>query len=144
MPNKQHQPARRYFLKKLSPPLAGLTAWSLPLVQSVILPAHAQTTESVPVCTVDDIPGTWQLELLGTAASSSEITLYVDGSADHAFINAWQYSDGQLMMTQGSTWVLMGAFGDCDTLSGTYLNVFTIPVLGNVIIRQGDWIASRL
>jgi len=118
-------------------------------VQSVILPAHAQTTEAIPspVCTADDIPGSWQLEILGTAASSSEMTLYADGSVDHDFINAWQYEDGQLSLTQGSTWVLLGTFGsdsrDCDLLSGTYLNVFTIPILGNAIIRQGDWTARR-
>ena len=136
---------RRDLLKLTALP----AVWSLPLVQSVVLPAHAQTTDVVPAwrCSADDIPGIWQLEILGAAASSSEMTLYADGSVDHDFINAWQYKDAQLSLTQGSTWMLLGTFDTdaraCDRLSGTYFNVFSIPILGNVIIREGDWTANR-
>lgn len=109
---------------------------------SVVLPVHAQT--SAENCTRDDIPGTWQLEIFGQAATNSQITFHADGSADHSFINAWGFANEQLIMTQGIMWVMTGTFGGCKVLSGTYINIFTVPPLGNVIVRRGDWTANKL
>ena len=110
-------------------------------MQSLMLPAHAQTS---CVCGPDDIPGRWQLEVLGPAASSSEIVFFSDGSADHNYINAWQFSNAEFRMTQGTRWVFIGSCATCYVLSGSYVNIFTIPILGNVIVRKGDWFASRI
>jgi hypothetical protein len=138
------QAQRRAAAKKIVFPFAALTVWSLPVVQTVVLPAHAQTSQPV-VCTREDVLGRWQMELFGVAASTAEMVFHDDGKVDHTVINAWQFVDGQLQMTQGTTWIMMGEFGaSCDIMTGTYLNLFTLPLFGNVIIRNGDWRARKL
>ena len=141
MVDKKTSAARRTAVKKMAYPAAALSVWGSPIVQSVLLPVHAETTF---ICEPVAIPGRWQLEVLGPAASTSEITFFSDGSVDHSFVNAWQFGNGEFQMTQGTTWEFIGSFSACDTLSGIYVNVFTIPVLGNVIVRQGTWYAVKL
>lgn len=80
----------------------------------------------------------------GLAASVREITFFEDGTTEQGFISAWQFSEGELVMAQGMTWLLTGTFRHCDLLAGTYVNTLVIPPLGNVVIRRGDWIASRV
>ncbi len=141
MVDKKTGTARRTAVKKITYPAAAMSVWSSPLVQSVFLPAHAQITF---VCEPVTIPGRWRLEVLGPATSTSEIAFNSDGSVDHSYISAWQFDNDEFGMTQSATWVFSGAFTDCNTLSGTYINVFTIPILGNVIIRRGNWSAFKL
>lgn len=143
MNDKPMRSARRTAIKKIVFPAAVLPVWILPVVHSVLLPVHAQAS----LCVLDDIHdilGKWQLEMFEPVASVSEFTLFSDGSVEHEFLNAWQYSGGEFRMTQGTTWVLTGSLVSCNALSGTYVNIFTLPIIGNVIVRQGDWVASKL
>ncbi len=112
------------------------------MVQAVMLPAHAHT--SFEVCTGADVVGRWRMELSGIAAATKEITFFDDGSTDQSFVPVWQFSDGKLTMAQGITWLLSGSFNGCDELTGSYVNTLVIPPLGNIVIRRGNWIATRL
>ena len=140
MSNPQKRAQRRKAIGKIVYPGAIATAWASPIVQSVLLPVHAQMSQ----CTRGDVLGRWQLELLGVASSIREITFFDDGSLQHTFLNQWQFSNDALQITQGFTWLLSGTFSACDTLSGTYVNTFVNPIIGNVIVRRGDWIARKL
>lgn len=114
-------------------------------MQIVSLSAHAQTSSVVSVvCDRADIVGRWQIEFFGLAASKKEITLFVDGSTDQDFITAWGFSEGILTLVQGSNWLLSGSFNGCDELTGTYVNLLVIPPLGNIVIRRGNWIATKI
>lgn len=110
------------------------------MVQSVLLPAHAQTS----MCIREDIVGHWHLELKGVAASTREISLFDDGSANSDIANAWQFRAGNFLMTRGTTWRFEGSFSACDFLAGTYINIFTIPIIGNLVVREGTWQATKL
>ncbi len=131
---------RRASIKQLAMPSLYLSAWCVPTVKSAMLPVHAQTSG----CMRDDILGRWQLELFGLAASSREITFAADGTVMHAYLNRWQFANDELQITQGLTWALTGSFVSCDSLSGTYVNIFTNPILGNLIVRRGDWQAFKI
>ena len=137
---KQAEPGRRTALKQIILPSAGLTVWSVPVVQSVLLPAHAQAS----MCAREDIVGHWHLELKGAAASTRELEFFDDGSASSDLVNAWQYRAGNFQMTRGSAWKFEGRFSACDFLAGTYVNIFTIPIIGNLIVREGAWQATKL
>ena len=142
MSNQKTPTSRRAAIKKLLLPGSVAVSWTSPIVQSVILPAHAQASSRL--CTREDVLGNWRIELFGLAASVREITFSSDGSVAHVIYNRWQFTNDELQITQGITWVLTGTFSSCDSLSGTYVNTFTNPLLGNVIIRQGDWRATKL
>lgn len=140
MSESQERDQRRKAISKIVYPVAIGSAWASPIVQSILLPAHAQMSQ----CTRGDVVGRWQLELMGVAASSREITFFDDGALQHAFLNQWQFSNDTLQITQGFTWLLSGTFSTCDALSGTYVNTFVNPIIGNVIVRRGDWVAQKL
>lgn len=140
MSGQLNKAQRRKAIAKIAYPGAIVSAWSSPIVQSVLLPVHAQMS----LCTREDIPGSWQLELFGVAASIREIAFFDDGTVQHAFLNQWQFSNDALQITQGFTWRLSGAFRACDTLWGTYVNTFVNPVIGNIIVRRGDWLAQKV
>lgn len=154
--NEAAKPDRRSALLRTAGSLgAGLAVWSMPVVRSVLLPVHAQTSAAptgdgqdneaqAPVCIREDIIGRWQLTLFGVAASTSEIQFNADGTAEHELINLWQYVDGELQMMRGTVWLLTGRFSGCSTLAGDYLNIFTNPLLGNLIIREGEWVAVKV
>ena len=142
MANRQELLIRRGAVKKIVFSSGLFSAWSLPVVQAITLPVHAQMSSCTPGA-MDDIPGQWQLEVFGAAAAISNLIFYEDGTVDHSFVNAWQYSGSEFRMTQGTRWVFTGVYTGCETLSGTYVNVFTIPVLGNVVVRRGNWLASK-
>lgn len=125
--------------RKAVMPAAIATVWVSPLVQTVLLPVHAQTS----TCSRADIPGRWQLELFGIASQSQEINLLDNGTAEHAFLNAWQFTDGTLYIIQGFTWALNGGFESCNVMSGSYTNTIVNPILGNIIIRRGEWRAVK-
>lgn len=114
--DKQTPAIRRKAIKKTVCTGVLSTAWGAPVVQSILLPVHAQTSH---ICLAQDIPGTWQLEVLGPAASSSEIIFFSDDSVDHSIVNAWQFTNDEFWMTRGSTWIFTGSFGTCESLSGT-------------------------
>ena len=134
--------ARRNACEKILGRLSMASVWSTPVVQSIMLPVHAQTSSEV--CVRADIVGRWKIELFGPAASVKDVTFYSDGTTDQSFIPVWQFSEGELTMAQGFTWLLTGAFNGCDELTGNYVNTIVIPPLGNIVVRRGSWIASRL
>ena len=140
MEDNQAPIRRRDAVKRIALPPVYISAWSTPLVHTVLLPAHAQTSG----CAEENIVGRWQLELFGLAASVREINFLADGSVTHAYLNRWRYVNNELQITQGLTWVLSGSFASCATLSGTYVNIFTNPILGNLIVRRGDWQALKI
>jgi len=134
---------RRLAVRNVALSGMSVSVWSSPVVRSILLPAHAQTSSCVQG-SVGDIPGKWRLELFGPAASTGEIYFHEDGSVDHTFINAWQFSNQEFRMTQGTRWVFTGVYGACGTLSGTYTHIFPNPLVGNIIVRRGDWQALKL
>lgn len=134
--------ARRVACKKIIGHLGVASAWSMPTVQSVILPVHAQI--SAEVCVRADVVGRWRMELFGLAASVKDLNFFSDGTTDQSFIPIWQFSGDELTMAQGITWLLSGRFNGCNELAGSYVNTLVIPPLGNIVVRRGDWIATRV
>ena len=142
MVNDMKSFTRRMACKRLFGRMGLASVWSTPIVQAVILPTHAHT--SVEVCSSTDVVGQWKIELFGVAAATKEIVFFDDGTTDQSFVPFWQFSNGKLTLAQGITWLLTGNFNGCDELTGSYVNTLVIPPLGNIVVRRGNWIATRL
>jgi len=143
-----HNKQRRKLIQRSLSVAAPALVWSAPVVHSVVLPAHAQTSMLPVLCAREDIPGIWRFELFGQAASVRTIEFFDDGRTGQDLIANWRYDDDQLTIAQGITWLYNGTFSDnmnsCEQMTGTYANTVVIPPLGNIVIRRGEWQARRV
>jgi len=116
------------------------SSWVKPVVRSVILPAHAQTSG----CDMIDLVGTWRFTSATHAVPALNPTfeLFSDGSTSD-LASTWSLNSAEFVLRQDvSDFVftdpLARNFG-CDILSGTSTTVFT-----ETLPENGTWTAERV
>jgi hypothetical protein len=111
MTDKKSSESRRKLLKSIAAGSGAIVAgkslpesWSRPVVDSVMLPAHAQTS---PTCTDTPIAGMrTSLDLLTGGAASFSINNYLGG--DQAFSGSWSGPDSSRVVTINETRTISG------------------------------------
>ena len=125
--------------KKILVPGVVLTVWHKPIVNTVVLPSHGQTS----VCTSADALGSWRLEIFDYQEPNIRtITLLEGGTTDTSFIHEWSVSpDGTFSMSQDlNDWRFTGTFSaGCTELSGTYSTIN----FEDASIDTGTWQATK-
>lgn len=119
----------------------GIAAWITPIVNSVILPVHAQTS----ICSMLDLVGTWRF-ILSThvvPALNPTFELRADGSTSDA-ASIWEVDGNQFTLRQDiSDYIFVAELtSNCNYLSGTSTTSFTDPPFN--LPENGVWSAERI
>ena len=115
--------------------------WVKPLVSSVILPAHAQTS----VCQVSDFVGQWAMTFSTHQPSGlyPNFELFADGSTSD-LDSIWGINQGVFILRQDiSDYVFTANIStDCGRLEGESTTVFDMPPQS--LPSSGTWVAEKI
>lgn len=112
------------------------TAWTVPVITAIFLPAHAQMS----ICSMADLVGTWRFSF-STHFGESDFELFSDGTSD--VFQSWEVINNSLIMSIDVTEYRFTAelSSNCDSLSGSSTSTLTFPPFNEP--ANGTWSAER-
>lgn len=137
------QTSKRKSLKKIAKSgavLGGISLmpakWTKPVIDSILIPAHAQTSPEATGCSADDVVGIWDFVISNDNGPADNVVLTFDSGGTGSFTGdgfagsfAWSLSDNSVSMeispdgSSGSSIATMTLSSSCDSGSGTSQDV---------------------
>ena len=114
--------------------------WVKPVVSSILLPVHGQTS----MCNELDLAGRWQFTQATHLIPAYQpfVDLFTDGSTSDAS-SMWGITNGEFWLFQDVSDFRFRApvTSDCNNLSGTSTTAFTFPPFN--LPENGTWSAVK-